>query len=805
MKSFLTLFLVLLGFQSFSQNGHPGLVIGSVLDEQSRALESATVQLTLSGDSIHRRFVSTDKTGSFSFEDLPFGFYTIRISCIGFQPLEIDSLNIRAARPDFNLKDLLLSPDVHANMEKVIVYAEKPLIESKDGNLTFNAGESALSASSNASELLANLPLVTKEPSGKITVRGKEPKILIDDKPVEGNAEQLLDILESLPGNAIEKIEVLVNPPPQYANEEGGVINIVTKKGTVGSSGRMTAYVGRRREKGGNGNFSYRNQHLALSLSAGIGYNEPQGSGFTQRWNTDGSQFFTSSRYQNNSLRPNTRANISYDPAKFHSLNLVVQYSENRFTDGNFTEYKNLDPWQTISRFSGRSIHSRGENRSPNASFTYTLKTRREGESLKLISNWNTYTAASEKNYYEAYYNPDHSLNGRDSTLLQEVNTSSQGTSVRLNYDLPLLNNTTFFSMGGYYTSSGSNMESVASYKKKQDDSWEDLPALNSHFLYDQSITNFRASVRQKWGSGLSLTTGFAAEQTRITFHLLKTASIIQHHYWNYLPFASLSQNWNKVYNLSFSYRYTVRRPGVTELNPTIDSSDQYNIQYGNPELLPCITHNFNLQLGKSRGGSFANVALGYNLVEDVFSRLRLTPTEISWQNISGRKEYEISAWSGFSLNSSTKMNGSAAYTFMAYSAFDRLTRNFRNGGSFHFQFNLNYVWANLYSVTGGLNFNRLANPQGQVRSSLSTAFGMQAKLLQKRLIVSLNLVDPFFPSQYRSFTYGTGFLQEKDGLTQTTNLRLSLAYVYNGSRKKDKSRVQSALKSLFPAFRKGS
>ena len=114
------------------------------------------------------------------------------------------------------------------------------MIESKDGNITFNASESAFAAGSNASELLNNVPLVTKDPNGKILVRGKEPKILIDDKPVELNLQQLQDMLESLPGSSIEKIEVMTNPPPQYANEQGGVINIVTRKGRVGMGGRIS-------------------------------------------------------------------------------------------------------------------------------------------------------------------------------------------------------------------------------------------------------------------------------------------------------------------------------------------------------------------------------------------------------------------------------------------------------------------------------------------------------------------------------------------------------------------------------------
>ena len=144
---------------------------------------------------------------------------------MGLQVLTIDSIHFRTERFDFNLTDIVLKPKSTELLEDVVIYAEKPLIQSKDGNITFNAGESALAAGSNASDLLTQVPLVAKDADGKISVRGKEPKILIDDKPVELNLQQLQDLLESLPGSSIEKIEVMTNPPPQYANEQGGVIN----------------------------------------------------------------------------------------------------------------------------------------------------------------------------------------------------------------------------------------------------------------------------------------------------------------------------------------------------------------------------------------------------------------------------------------------------------------------------------------------------------------------------------------------------------------------------------------------------
>ena len=55
---------------------------------------------------------------------------------------------------------------------------------------------------------------------------------------------QLQDFLDALPGNLIEKIEVMTNPPPEYADQDGGVINIVTRKGKIGIGGRLSTYGG---------------------------------------------------------------------------------------------------------------------------------------------------------------------------------------------------------------------------------------------------------------------------------------------------------------------------------------------------------------------------------------------------------------------------------------------------------------------------------------------------------------------------------------------------------------------------------
>ena len=797
MKSLFTLLITLTAFQALSQKDSSGLIIGSVLDEKSKALEGATVQLIPLADSFRKKTTLSNKDGGFELTGIGYGFYKLRISYSGLQPLTIDSIQVRAERFDFNLNDIVLKQSPNADLDEIIIYAEKPLIQSKDGNITFNAGESALSEGSNASDLLTNVPLVTKDPSGKLLVRGKEPKILVDDKPVELNLEQLQDLLESMPGSSIEKIEVMTNPPPQYANEQGGVINIVTKKGAMGMNGRLSVYAGTRGETGTNASFNYRKQGFSVNINAGAGKNDLEGNGYSKRTNADSSQLNTFNNYHNQNLRPNLRTNINYDINKNHLLNLVLQYHQNQFDNYNHIEYKNLNRFQTITRLSQRSVASKGETYNPNISFSYTLKTKKPGETIRLITNFNASDNETRRDFFEQFFNPDHTPNGKDSTLQQTTHNLTKGHNIRLNYDLPLANKKTVLSLGSFYNSSRSDIESNAWYQKKQDGSWVALEALTNHFLFYQHVHNFRGSLKQNLGNNLSVTAGLASEQTRVKFDLFKTSSTHQNNYWNYLPFATLNKTWKDALNLSISYRRTLRRPGVAQLNPTIDSSDQFNIRYGNAELRPSLSNNFDVVLGRSKNSFYANLGLGYNSVTDLFSQLRIAPTEITWQNISGRKEYEISTWSGFSVNKKIKINLSASYSYNVYGAFDKANRNFRDGGSFTSSLNTNYNWRDLYNATGSFTFNRFANPQGTVKSSLGMNVGLQAKLLQKKLVTTLNLIDPFAQQQNRSFTYGTQFVQENFSSTQTKSYRLSVAYVFSRSKKKSSGVNKTLQKTL--------
>jgi hypothetical protein len=764
-----------------------GVIIGTVIDTSNqKAVMGATVAAIYLSDTTKQSFFLTDKNGGFSLTNLPLGYYRVRISAVGYRSLTIDSIHLRNDRADFNLNDLPLS-NQSVELEEVIIFVEKPLIESKDGNITFNVGESALSNGSNATELLKQTPLVTTDADGKIAVRGKEPKILIDDKPVELNAQQLQDLLESMPGSMIEKIEVLTNPPPQYANEQGGVINIVTKKGRVGFGARVNLYAGSRGQTGISTNFNYRKQGFAVNLNAGVAYNEFQSDGYSNRTNIykdSSNQLNIINSSFNKSIRPNLRLNVDYELDKRNSFNFVAQYNQGNTNNKGFNRYTNINRFDDISRLSERTVASEGRNYNPSINLTYLHKTKRPGESVRMIYSLNLGFSESIRNFFQQFLNADNTPTGVDSTQRQTNNNKSNGYSINIVYSRPFSNKKTSFSTGIAYYRNNSHVVLTTEFMKKPENIFQKADLLSNNFKFHQDVISTRASLKHIFIPGFSFTAGSAFEQTNFLFELFRDNKTEYNRYFNILPFANLNRSWKDGTNLTFSYRRTMRRPGIGELNPAIDYGDPYNLRYGNPDLLPSQSHTFDAVAGKTKTKYFANISLGYNLVEDVFSQIRTLQTDgkttITWDNVSNRQEYEASTWAGLTISRKLRSNFSASYTYNKYGSFDKEVRKFRDGGSFTSNFSTNYNPTDLWTFTGAFSFNRFANPQGTVRSNISMNMGAQYKLFKKKVIISVNTTDPFIQQQNRVFTYGPNFNLESYNRTQTRNYRVTLSYNFN-------------------------
>jgi ferric enterobactin receptor len=781
-KTGLAILLLLGSLWGYAQNAPVGMVTGNILDEKSNAVAGATVALQSVTDTLSVKITATDKNGNFSFTSIAFGYYRLKITFVSYQPLTFDSIYLRPERYDFSLNDITLKQNTNDQLEQIVIYAEKPLIQSKDGNITFNAGESPLSAGSNAADLLKSVPLVASDPDGKVVVKGREPKILVDDKPVELNAQQLQDFLESLPGSMIERIEVMTNPPPQYANEQGGVINIITRKGKVGAGGRLNITGGTRGEYGISGNFNYRRRGLAVNLNVGTGYNYISSEGYSKRQNIykDSVNYFnTTSGSTNRSMRPSARLSIDYDIDPRNIVNVLLQVNHNDFRNRSENEYINLNRFEEAWKLSERHIKTGGQSFNPVFNFTYTHKGKKPGETLRFIGGANYSYNQNDRLFLQQYLNPDRSLIG-DSTQEQLNDNWTSGYNARVSYDKLLDNKKTSVSTGLFYSYTGSHILLDSRFLKKPDNEFQTNDLLSNDFNFKQTVSNARFSVKQIIATGMSVSGGITAELTGIHFDL-KDKSTVDNNYLTWLPFVNVNKSWEDILNLSFAYRKTIRRPGIGNLNPSIDYGDPYNIRFGNPYLEPSISHSFDLVAGRNTNQYYVNLGVGYNIVKAVFSQIRTLQsdgkTNITWQNIDDRFEYEINTWSGYTFSKKLRVNGSAGFSFNQYSLYDRTVNRYRNGGTFTSSLNTSYIPFDVLSINCNITYNRFANPQGTVRSNVRMNFGVQQKLFNKKFIVTLNAIDPFFQQEYRSFTYGPNYILESFSNTQTRNFRLTLSY----------------------------
>src|SRR5262249_53961404 len=84
--------------------------------------------------------------------------------------------------------------------------------------------------STNMFDVLGRIPSVSVAPDNSVSLLGAgNVSIQINNQPVP--SQSLEQVLRSLQGSDVERIEVITNPSAQYsAGASGGIINIITKQ-----------------------------------------------------------------------------------------------------------------------------------------------------------------------------------------------------------------------------------------------------------------------------------------------------------------------------------------------------------------------------------------------------------------------------------------------------------------------------------------------------------------------------------------------------------------------------------------------
>ena len=142
---------------------------------------------------------------------------------------------IIAKNQKIDLGTITLIPSTNL-LNNVTVSSTTTSNQNKIDKQSFRANQFETSKGGTAVDLLKNLPSVTVNGQGEISVRGSSGfLVLIDGKPVVTDA---VTALGQLPANLIENIELITTPSAKYDPDgKGGIINVITKKGTTDGVG----------------------------------------------------------------------------------------------------------------------------------------------------------------------------------------------------------------------------------------------------------------------------------------------------------------------------------------------------------------------------------------------------------------------------------------------------------------------------------------------------------------------------------------------------------------------------------------
>ena len=178
-------------------------------------------------DSIDSELVKggiSNMDGVFELNGVPQGSFVLRVSAIGYEsymhPFKVTN--------NTNLGTLRINPGV-TSLGEVTVAAERPLYAMEGEKLIYNVSEDPSIQTGTTEDALQNAPGVEVDVEGNITLRGvSSVEIWVNDKPSKLTEENLKTYLQTLPANAIARIETITNPSAKYATDAEAVINIVT-------------------------------------------------------------------------------------------------------------------------------------------------------------------------------------------------------------------------------------------------------------------------------------------------------------------------------------------------------------------------------------------------------------------------------------------------------------------------------------------------------------------------------------------------------------------------------------------------
>lgn len=779
-------------------------ISGTVIEKTTKQpLEYATITIT---DSKNPKAIAggiTNAKGNFVIEVAP-GIYNIKIEFISFKAIEFNQRNLQK---NVDLGTIALTEDA-AQLNEVVVRAEKSTVEIKLDKKVYNVGQDMIVKGGTVSDVLENVPSVTVDVEGNVSLRGNENvRIFIDGRP--SNSLNMAEALKQIPADAIDKVEVITNPSARYDAEGGaGILNIVLKKGkNLGFNGSFIASTGIPETYGLSANLNYKTEKLNFFTSTGYDYRTSQGAGLTHSTLFDDAKNitgYTNEDKDTERLRKgiSTKTGVEWTIAPNTFWTNSISYRDNRGSDNDLVYYNSFDANKNF--ISKRYRLSEGSDNSKDIELASNFLKNFNDDGHKLTVDF-SYSKNKDK---ENSLITDETIDSGNPASIDETleNQTQKQFQVQADYVLPFENGSQF--EAGYK----GNFNNLDSQNLISEDGTIEEGTINDYLSntleYKERINAFYTQYGFKLNK-FSYLFGLRWEDTNIDINSLREPNISYNtkKYNNFFPSAFINYEISDESSISLSYSKRLSRPRGRFLNPATNFSSNINLFRGNPDLDPSFTDKFDIGYLKKWEKVTFSTSMYFENTKNVFSFVRTETGDYVGNNpvvlsspINLAKEQQFGfeftlnynpfkIWkinSSFNLSNS-KTTGTYTYTNVndeeitqdlnneTFAWFSRINSRLTLPGKIDWQLS-------------GMYFGPRNTAQGKNLGNyvINTAFSKD--VLKDKATIALNVSDLFNSRRMKSETNLTSVMSYSEFQWRRRQINLSFTYRLN-MKKTDKDK----------------